>query len=429
MQALFSYLVEETLAGRGGKITEFAIAMDVFGRSSDFDPRQASIVRVQMGKVRSALDWYFRGPGAGDPLLLTIPSRSYVPGWSRRPALESRRRAVVWSALALVALLAAVAVLYEWRTRSTKAAEVESLYRNGFSARTPEAQLTYYEQALALAPDHVASLSALAQLQVELGFNGTRPLRAAIESGRNLAQRALRLDPASSDAHLAMGMILFGYDWNWPAAEREFRQAIRFSPVSDKARRTYATLLAHLGRVEEAVEQLRAAIRHDALSDLNRNQMGMTLFYQHRPLEALPYIEETLRLDPQSPIGHYWLGRIQLSQGRVTEAIASLETMARLTRSPYPSAGALGQAYVAAGRRDDARALLALLQREVRPELGAYKIAQVYTALGDQDEAMDWLEMAFHEKAFSITALKVDPSWDLLRRNARFQLLLKQLNL
>src|SRR3954451_8564816 len=78
------YVVEETLAGRGGQIKEYSLGAEVFARGDDFDPRIDPIVRVQARNLRARMAKYYEGPGAGEPVVIDLPNRTYVPVFTVR---------------------------------------------------------------------------------------------------------------------------------------------------------------------------------------------------------------------------------------------------------------------------------------------------------------------------------------------------------
>src|SRR3954451_17775155 len=83
------YVVEETLAGRGGQIKEYSLGAEVFARGDDFDPRIDPIVRVQARNLRARMAKYYEGPGADEAVLIDLPKRTYVPVFTCRASADA----------------------------------------------------------------------------------------------------------------------------------------------------------------------------------------------------------------------------------------------------------------------------------------------------------------------------------------------------
>ena len=87
MSRLLRYVVERTMDGDGPQLKEYVLGTDVFDRGESYDPRLDSIVRVEARRLRARLDEYYRGPGAADPVVITIPRGAYAPVFSPAPAV------------------------------------------------------------------------------------------------------------------------------------------------------------------------------------------------------------------------------------------------------------------------------------------------------------------------------------------------------
>jgi adenylate cyclase len=150
LPALLRYLVSEELAGRGDRLKAYAIATEVLGRSSTFDPSQDSIVRVEVARLRRALDYYYASAGRNEPLKITIPRGGYRPVIGKEvtpplPENETEDLPVIpfsafvarWvTALATVALISIAGVAL-WLGAGFATREPEVISRPAYSIATP----------------------------------------------------------------------------------------------------------------------------------------------------------------------------------------------------------------------------------------------------------------------------------------------------
>ena len=290
-----------------------------------------------------------------------------------------------------------------------------------------ERAITFFEQALQADPSYAPAFAGLADCYILLSWVGGDPLPAAeaYPRAKTAALRALQLDSTLAEAHASLGVIHWRSDWDWAAAEREFRRALALNPNAAEAEHWYALFLATRGRQEEAIAAMRRAAALDPLSLLVSVNTGWVLYLGRQYDAAIRQETSTLRLWPSFGPVHYHLGLAYEQLNRHAEAIAELERARALSGDlPYLLAS-LGHAYAVAGRGDDARRLLRTL--EGTPDLAPSLAALIYTGLGDNTRALDRLEQAVEQRDAYLAFLQVNPVWDPLRGEARFQRLLNRL--
>src|SRR5262249_19144434 len=139
------------------------------------------------------------------------------------------------------------------------------------------------------------------------------------------ALRALELDKKLAEAHASLGFVRRFFDWDWPAAERAFRESVRSNPGYATGHRWYGQFLSGMGRHPEAVEEAKLGLDLDPLSVIIHTAVGDVLFYARRYDEALGYYRKALELDPDFLAGHSDLARALEHSGRVDEAIVEYE--------------------------------------------------------------------------------------------------------
>ena len=304
--------------------------------------------------------------------------------------------------------------------------------RYEWNKRTPaslESAMQHFTRAVALdssyAPAHAALADCLNQLgTVMLGTGSPRELRprAAAE-----AIQALQLDAASAEAHAALGFA-WHYDWRFDDAEREFRRAIELNPSYSMAHIWYANLLMSRLRMKEALEQVFAARELDPFSLIVNTNVGWVLDRAGRYEDAVVQLQRTLTLDSTYTQARWRLAGSLMNAGRVTEAIAQSEHLVALSDSAPPTLAMLAVIEARAGRRDVALSLLARARAQTR-YLPPASVANTFSALGEVDSAMTWMEKAFAERSNAIVYLAADKYDPRLQRDPRFRAMIARLGL
>jgi len=293
-----------------------------------------------------------------------------------------------------------------------------------------EQGIAYLQQAVARDPEYALAHATLAYAYIEiaLGMVGTLPAMEAMERGRAAVARALALDPGLAEAHAMLAFVRFAGDYDWAAAEAEFRRAIELNPNSGDTYDTYGLMLAALGRYDEALAVQRRAHELDPLA--HRHDAATTLLRAGRHEEALRVVTRVTELEPGFINARATMGWAYLLCGMPDEGIAQLERAAALAPESTLLLSQLGQAYGRVGRTADAREILARLEAMSRQRyVSPYHMAYVYTGLGEHERAMDWLERAYEERAGGVYGVKASFLFTALRGHPRFTALLRKMNL
>jgi TolB-like protein/tetratricopeptide (TPR) repeat protein len=292
--------------------------------------------------------------------------------------------------------------------------------RAGFDAALEE-----FRRAIALDPEFALAHSGVADVYVLLVEWGYLAPVAGIPLAQAAALEALALDSTLAEAYTSLGEVRL-IQWGWAGAEQAYRRAIALNPGYPTAHQWYGFFLSKMGRHEEAIAELRRALELDPLSLIVHTEFGRVLYFARRYGEALELAQRALALDPTFEDGYWVLGRTYLQQGRHREAIEALE---RIQAFPYRAM--IASAYGDAGRRADALRVLAeyraWAERE-RMRVSPGLVAEVFASLEQPDSAMAWLERAYANGVDDrLTYLKVDPRWDPLRGDPRFEGLMRRL--
>jgi len=290
--------------------------------------------------------------------------------------------------------------------------------------------LEYFEQALARDPGYAMAHAGVADSYAILGFYSALPPTEAFPKAKAAAMRALNLDLNLAEAHPALAYIAMYYEWDWPAAEREFRLAIQLNPGYATAHQWYGNFLVVLGRLQDSEIEFSEAVSLDPLSPLKVAAVGWGYYFGRRYEETVAQCRRALELDPNYVVAHLWLGLAYEELASFDQAVAEFEEAARITSRSVATLGYLGHGYGVAGRERDARGVLdELMQLRTNRYVSAYDVATIYLGLGDTSAATEWLERAFDERAHQLAWIKVDPRLDPLRGTATFDRLLERMKL
>jgi TolB-like protein/Tfp pilus assembly protein PilF len=300
---------------------------------------------------------------------------------------------------------------------------------NKRSAANLRKSIDYFNQAIAQDPNYALAYAGLAQAWMVLpAYNGGAPVECTPHA-EAAARKALSLDETLSDAVAVLASIKAEYDFDFPSARSEYDRAIQLNPNDATAHHWFATdCLATTGdHVGELAEMKRAA-ELDPLSLVINTNVGNAYLHNNRLDEAIAQFLKAIEMDPNFYFAQWSYGQALLHQGKISEAIAQFEKSTSITDDPIPLA-VLGLGYGVSGRKDDAQKILARL-RESRAQrfTPAYSLAVVCVGLGDQDQAINWLEESYRERdGNNIAAIRIDPALAPLHGNPRFEALAEKI--
>jgi TolB-like protein/DNA-binding winged helix-turn-helix (wHTH) protein/Flp pilus assembly protein TadD len=319
-------------------------------------------------------------------------------------------------------------------TPSRPAFAAYDLYLRGmyaFNKRTvPELEnaVRYFEGATVADPQYARAYAALADAYALLAGYSNRPPQSLYPKALAAAQRALVLDSSLAEAHTAFALIVQNNELDWQTAEREFRRAIALNPNYATAHHWYAEHLMWRGRFDEALQESERARQLDPLSLIIAADNGFILYCARQYDRAIEKWRSVLAIDPDFPRAHL-IEAAYIEKGMVAEARADFDHLR--TKPPAPVYwGVVTGLEAASGDTTAAHAALRhLLQAMQREPVAAVYVAGAYVGLGDRDQSIAWLERAYAEHPSEIISLKVEPAWDPLRDDPRFQRLLERMGL
>jgi TolB-like protein len=316
--------------------------------------------------------------------------------------------------------------------RAFKSTEAYDLFLRGLHASDRydkeglESAVAYFQQALELDSTSVPAAEWLASTQwIIAGFGYVDPAEG-FERVRRSAQRALALDPKSSLAYAALSNVHYMYDWDWAAAERDAKEALRLEPHDAGNNGNLGDLYRALGRWDESARLYETALSLDPLDPMWHSHLGRVRYLTGRLHEAEAEARKVLQISPTYDGGHSALGFVLLAQGKLDAALAEMQ-------QESGEEGDLGLAavYHALGRRAESDTALS---RHIRDHAQHYArdIALAYGYRTELDEAFAWLDRAYRQKdadLWNIKLVQADPLMKTFTHDPRFGAFLRRMNL
>src|SRR5213076_1372735 len=287
--------------------------------------------------------------------------------------------------------------------------------------------IEFFNQAIAKDPSYALAYAGMADSYLLLPNYGGAPTADVVPPARAAVTRALELDDSLAEAYASLG-LLDTLDLHLERAITQMERAVQLKP-------NYATGhhwlgLGHLSldHFDQAIAEGKRAAELDPLSVIINADLAWTYASAHRLDEAEAQARKTLEIDPRFFLAHYYLGGVRQAKGQLAEAISKYQQAFDLNGDFY-SLAALGQAYARAGKKEPAQKVLARMNEEAKSRhVAPYAWALLYLGLGDKTRALDELETAYQRGDTNyLFVLKVDPLFDDLRGDPRFEALVRKI--
>jgi len=315
---------------------------------------------------------------------------------------------------------------------------VHEMYLRGrfyCNIRTEEAlgkAVAHFQEALRHDERYAPAYAAMAEAYVLMGTAeyGTISPPEAMAKARVMAAQALKLSHDLPEAHAALGLVRYRFDWDWSGAESELKLAVELNPNYATGHHWFALYLAAMGRAQEALAEIQQAQSLDPLSLIMRTAVGRVMHFAGQYENAISQYRAALEMDSSFGEAHYDLGLTYLEQGKVDAAIEEIQTGMKLAGSRPVLLAVLGNAFARANRTDDAKDILSKLE-EIATTRHVAALNRVYVHLGlsEFDEAFRSLERAYLERAGLLVHIKVEPLFAPLRSDPRYSDLLRRMGL
>jgi TolB-like protein/Tfp pilus assembly protein PilF len=321
--------------------------------------------------------------------------------------------------------------------KPTKNIEAYDAYLRGryfWNKRTSDGikhAIEHFQQSIERDPDFALGHAGLADSYIALTFYNFAAPHETMPKAKESAIKALALDNTLAEAHASLAHILMNYDWNWSAAEKEFKRSIELKPDYATAHEWYAIhYLTATGRLEEAVQEMKKALELEPASLVMNTFMGATLYYAGRYDEAIDQCRRTIEMDPTFAVAHWHLGLAYEQKQVLDAATEEFKKAISLSGGSPLMKAALGRAYAKSQKNHEANEMLNELNELSKQHyVSAYEVATIYVALGNNEQAFQLLEQAYGEHSFHLVYLNVSPQFKPVSSHRRFQDLVQRIGL
>jgi TolB-like protein/Tfp pilus assembly protein PilF len=286
-----------------------------------------------------------------------------------------------------------------------------------------------FELALKRDPGYASAYSGIARVWAGRLQQGYVPAAEAAPKAKAAAAKALELDDTLAEVHATLAGIKNWMDWDWPAAEAEYRRAIELNPNFADPRPGYSHLLNILKRPTEAMAQITRALELDPLNTLFQDFYAMDLMYARRYDDAIVLLRTTLGNSPHDLVALSALRTAYHLKGMYPEAL-EIWKRSYAERNDREAEEALARGYAEAGYQGALRRVAeTLVTRSKSVYVPAWQIGTLYTRAEMDKEALEWLEKAWQAHDANMPYIAVDPIFDGLRAAPGFKDLLRRMNL
>ena len=421
-------IIDLLVQSPGLKVIGRASSFQFKGKSEDLRSiaKQLGVAYVLEGSVRKS----------GDRLRVTaqlVDSRNGTPRWSQTYDRDFGEVLKLQDEIAtkVVRLVQADAFFSEFVSRKRlRSPEAYTVYLRGQYALDRidqpglEQAVSDFQRALELDPAFADAAASLANAYQLLGAYALMPPAEAFEKGRLAAQLAIQLDPRQQDAHTVLGNIHISYDWDWAAAEREFKLAVAATVPQGAVLPPNPLLSLTMGRWDDALEGTNASIAWDPLNPESYFFLGLVQLCRGRFPEAEAALRRTVELSPAFAFAHYDLALVSLARNEPNKALVEF------SKDPNELVRLVGSAlanFKLGNKRESDAALAQMIKNYA--DYSPSGVATVYAFRGESDEAFKWLDRAYMEKDALLYAIKFRTEFNRLHDDPRYKAFLKKMNL
>lgn len=275
--------------------------------------------------------------------------------------------------------------------------------------------IEHFSRAIEIDPQFAPAYAAVADAYIVSGTYSAIPSDEALARGKAAAAKALELDATLASAHYVLAVADAWYDWDWTKADQEFRRALELNPNDSLGRNWYGGFLSLRGRHEEAIAEHERAVALDPLSLIANANLARALYWARRYDDAIAQARRTLDVNPRFGVAQFWLEGAMRHAGQFKEAVALRETAA----STPEEARDIARTFATGGFDAILRQTEERFVKAGAPVIAARCAAQ----LGEKEEALRLLETCAARRCSSLVNLSVEPDFDDLRAEPRFQAL------
>jgi TolB-like protein/Tfp pilus assembly protein PilF len=296
------------------------------------------------------------------------------------------------------------------------------------TVESSEKAINYFQQAIQKDPNYARPYAGLAEVYANWVPGMNRP-RDLVPKAKELALKALQLDDTLADAHSVLGKMELYYDWDWSAAEEEFKQTMKFNPNHVRAHLWHSRGLVNRGRTEEAIAEAKLSLALSPSPSEWDYPIWVFLLARRYDL-ASERTQELLEIAPNYAWGHFELARVYEQQGKLEEAAQESLKADDLFGTDPKKVAQLKEAMAKSGAQGYWRRTLENYRESAKSRyVPSVLVAEACVRVGDKDSAFEWLERGFEERDDLMIDLKVEPVFDGLRSDPRFQDLIRRVGI
>jgi eukaryotic-like serine/threonine-protein kinase len=319
--------------------------------------------------------------------------------------------------------------------RLTESAQAYQLYLQGLfywnkgTAADFKTAADFFTQAVQQDGRYALAYAGLADTYSLMGDYGYLASSEAWPKAKTAAMQALDIDNTLAEAHTSLGLVKEHFEWDWADAEREFRRAIELNPNSANSHHWFGEYLTNMGQFEEGLRETRKAEEIDPLSRLINTTIGWQLYLAGQNEEAIEQLRKVLDIDPKFAPARRLLEGVYAAMGKYKEAVAEREKMLSLFGGSELAAS-VEEDFSKSGYRGVLQSWVGgLTEVSKHGHVPSYSIGEAYMRMGEKAKAIQWLQQAFDEHDTELVSLGVEPVFNPVREDARFQELLTRMKL
>jgi len=300
---------------------------------------------------------------------------------------------------------------------------------NAFTREAELKAIQYFREAIQKDPGFAPAYAEMAPCYANLAGIEYPPVHENWQKAADMAGKALQLDDKLALVYTVYAEKKYFADWDWSGGLKEFRRAREMDPDDAEVIYHYGVGLEILGRFDEAIPEYTRAVQLDPLSRYANFFLAQCLFNAHQDERAIEQYRKILDWDPNSADLYFGLGSVCEVRGRYDEAVSAYLKDMALSSDSAEKVQACRDAYKAGGMRGFWRKRLDYLQAEAKGgKISPLTLASFCAHAGEKEQALGWLEKAYHERISLLVWVKVDRVWDPLRSDPRFQDILRRMN-
>jgi serine/threonine protein kinase/tetratricopeptide (TPR) repeat protein len=303
-------------------------------------------------------------------------------------------------------------------------------YMNKWTPEGLQRGMAYTRQAIEADPAYAAAYAWMSAIYSGLGLFGFLPPAEALPKAKAAAMKALEIDDSLPEAHAVLAMVRLYYEWDWSGAEQACQRAIELNPNYAWAHAFWSDWLLIMGHPKEAMAEGQLAVELDPLSAPLNFKLGQKLYFRRDYDRAIELLQKALELDPNFVSTYGMLAHVYAGKGMYEESLTTCEKVAALYGGSPFSKAFHSLMLAMAGKTDQAMTILnELRQQQKLDPLSLIVLPQTYSVLGEKDDAFEFLEAAYRERATLLIFLGVLPTLDNIRSDPRFADLLRRMGL